>query len=70
MSQKLSNDNKYKYRKYRIFLWYMIIITGFMTIVLSLFSLFSKISPIYAIISFILEVIFTKMRTKLLDDTE
>lgn len=70
MQKKLSNEKKYKYAKYRIFCWYMIIFTGVLTIVLSIFSLTTHLSPIFAIISFILEVVFTKLKEKFKEEKE
>lgn len=53
--------DQYQYMKYRVFCWYMVIVFGILTIALSLLSLFRNISPIFAILSFIMEVIFTKL---------
>lgn len=64
MQKKLTNEKIYRYTKYRIFCWYMIIITGVLTIAFSLLSLLNKISPIFAVIAFLLEVIFTKLKEK------
>lgn len=62
MQKKLTNEEKYRYLRYRLICYYMIIVTGILTIGLSLASLFLKISPIYAIICFVLEVVFSKLR--------
>lgn len=67
---KITNEQKYKYAKYNLICWYLIIITGILTIAFSLLSLFKNISPIYAIISFILEIIFTKVREKFRNPNE
>jgi len=61
MKKSTKEIDEYQYMKYRVFCWYMVIIFGVLTIALSLLSLFQNISPIFAIISFILEVIFTKL---------
>ena len=61
MKKKLTNEEKYKYTKYRILCWYLVIITGIMTIAFSLLSLIQHVSPIFAVISFILEMVFTKL---------
>ena len=61
MKKSSKEVDLYQYMKYRVFCWYMIIIFGILTIALSLLSLFKNISPIFAIISFIMEVIFTKL---------
>lgn len=67
MKQKnnITNEDKYNIAKKKIFLWYMIIVFGILTIVLSIISLVFKISPIYAIICFVLEIIFSKLYEKL-----
>lgn len=70
MTKKLTNDEKYRYAKWRVFCWYMIVITGFLTIVLSLFSLFAGLSPIFAFVSFILEIVFTKVREYFKEEKE
>lgn len=64
-NKKMTNDDKYKLIKQKMVLWYLIIILGVLTIVLSVFSLVFKISPIYAVICFVLEIIFSKLYDKL-----
>lgn len=64
-SSKLTNDEIFKNRKLRTILWYSIIIFGVATITLSLCSLIIQLSPIYAIICFILETVFTKWRNSI-----
>ena len=64
-NKKMTNDDKYKLIKQKMILWYLIILLGVLTIVLSVFSLVFKISPIYAVICFILELIFSKLYDKL-----
>ncbi len=68
--KKLTNEQKYNYTKYRIFCWYIIIISGIATIAFSLLSLFQKVTPIFAIISFIIEIIFTKLREHLKEEKQ
>lgn len=62
---KISNEEKIKRVKLRKILKVFIIIFGLATLVLSFFSLFNKISPVYAIVTFIIEVIFSNYRNKL-----
>lgn len=64
-TNKLTNDEIFKNRKIRAILWYLIIIFGVGTIALSLCSLIIKLNPIYAVICFILETIFTKWRNSI-----
>ena len=59
--KKAKEIDQDQYMKYRVFCWYMIIVFGILTIALSLLSLFKNISPIFAILSFIMEVVFTKL---------
>lgn len=61
MKKSPKEIDQYQYMKYRVFCWYMVIVFGILTIALSLLSLFRNISPIFAILSFIMEVIFTKL---------
>ena len=61
VKKKQKEIDQYRYMKYRIFCWYMIIVFGILTIALSLLSLFQNISPIFAILSFVMEVVFTKL---------
>lgn len=60
-STKEKEIDQYQYMKYRVFCWYMIIIFGILTIALSLLSLFKNISPVFAIIAFIMEAVFTRL---------
>lgn len=61
----ISNDEKVKRVKQRKILRILIIIFGLATLVLALFSLFNKISPIYAIITFVIEAGLSQYRNKL-----
>lgn len=60
----MTNDEKVKVMKKRRTLYYLIILFGVATLVLALFSLIEKISPIPAIITFLIEAILTKYREK------
>lgn len=60
----MTNDEKVKVMKKRRALYYLIIFFGVATLVLALFSLIEKISPIPAIITFLIEAILTKYREK------
>ena len=60
----MTNDEKIKVMKKRRVLYYLIIFFGVATLVLALFSLIEKISPIPAIITFLIEAILTKYREK------
>ena len=62
---KISNDEKIRRLKIRNILWYLIIIFGILTVVLSVCSLVFKISPIYGLICFILEAFLTKYRNSI-----
>ena len=61
----MTNDEKIKVIKKRRILYYLIIFFGLTTLVLALFSLVEKITPIPAIITFLIEAILTKEREKL-----
>lgn len=61
----ISNDEKVKRVKQRKILRILIIIFGLATLVLALFSLFNKISPIYAIITFVIEAGLSQYRNNL-----
>lgn len=63
--EMISNDEKVKRVKQRKILRILIIIFGLATLVLALFSLFNKISPIYAIITFVIEAGLSQYRNKL-----
>lgn len=63
--KKISNDEKIKIVKKRKLLKVLIIIFGLATLVLAMFSLFDKLSPIYAIITFIVEALLSNYRNKL-----
>ena len=65
LKDKLSNDEKSDRYKKRKILFYLIIVFGFTTIILSVASLVIKISPIFAVISFVIETILSKYRDKL-----
>lgn len=62
---KITNDEKIKRVKTRKILKYFIIFFGFLTLILAIHSLITKASPIFALISFIIEVILSKYREKL-----
>lgn len=61
----MTNDEKLKRRKKRQILKVFIIIFGLATLVLTICSLLYKISPIYAIITFLIEALLSNYRTKL-----
>ena len=62
---KLSNDEKaLRYKKRKVLL-YLIIVFGLATIVLSVLSIIIKISPVFALISFVIEAVLSKYREKL-----
>lgn len=63
--KKISNDEKIKRVKQRKILRILIIIFGLATLVLAMFSLFNQISPIYAIITFVIEAGLSQYRNKL-----
>lgn len=60
----MTNDEKIKIMKKRRILYYSIIFFGILTLVLAVFSLIDKFTPIPAIISFLIEAILTKYREK------
>ena len=62
---KLTNDEKIKRVKQRQILRYLIIIFGLLTLGLAIYSLVAEISPIYAIISFIIEFCLSKYRERI-----
>ena len=62
---KITNDDKMKRVRIRKILKVFIILFGFLTLVLAIYSLVTKASPIYAIISFIIEFVLSKYREKL-----
>ena len=61
----MTNDDKVKIMKKRRILYYLIIFFGLATLVLALFSLIEKFTPIPAIITFTIEAILTNYRDKL-----
>jgi len=61
----MTNDDKVKIMKKRRILYYLIIFFGLATLVLALFSLIEKFTPIPAIIAFAIEAILTNYRDKL-----
>ncbi len=61
----MTNDERLKRRKKRQILKVFIIIFGLATLVLAICSLLYKISPIYAIITFLIEALLSNYRTKL-----
>lgn len=67
-NRKLNNEEIYKKTKLSRILWYAIMLFGLSTIILAVCSLVFEISPIYCIITFILEAISTKWRSKIKED--
>lgn len=67
-NRKLDNEEIYKKTKLSRILWYAIMLFGLSTIILAVCSLIFEISPIYCIITFILEAISTKWRSKIKED--
>lgn len=67
-NKKLDNEEIYKKTKLSRILWYAIMLFGLSTIILAVCSLVFEISPIYCIITFILEAISTKWRSKIKED--
>ena len=65
MSKKISNDEKMKRVKIRKILKGFIIFFGFLTLVLAIYSLTTESTPIFAIISFIIEAGLSKYRSSL-----
>ena len=61
----MTNEQKLKNRKKRQVLKVLIIIFGLATLVLAIYSLITKFSPIPAIITFVVEAVLSKYRTKL-----
>ena len=61
----MTNDEKLKRLRKRKVLYYLIILFGLATLVLAGFSLIKKITPIPALITFIIEVILSKWREKI-----
>ncbi len=62
---KLTNDEKIRNVKLRKILKYIIMLLALLTIIFSVLSLWKNITPIFAIIFFIIEVIVSKYREKL-----
>ena len=62
---KLTNDEKIERVKQRKVLKWLIIIFGLITLGLAIYSLVAESSPVYAIISFIIEFGLSKYREKL-----
>lgn len=60
--EKLSNDQILKNIKVRKILKVLLIIFSILTITLSVLSLLINLNPIFAVISFIIEVILNKKR--------
>ena len=61
----MTNDEKIKIMKKRKVLYYLIIVFGLATLVLALYSLIDKFTPIPAIITFFIEAMLTKYRESL-----
>lgn len=64
-NSKISNDEKIKRVKQRKILKYFIIFFGLLTLVLSIHSLATKFTPIFALLSFLVEAILSKIRNDL-----
>jgi len=62
---KISNDQKIQNVRIRKILKYIIIILAILTILFAVLSLWKNITPLYAILFFIIEVIVSKYRDKL-----
>ena len=62
---KLTNEKKIKRINQRKILKYLIIFFGLLTLGLAIYSLLAEASPIYAVISFIIEFGLSKYREKL-----
>ena len=67
-NKKLTNEEIYKKTRLSKIYWYLIIIFGLATIILAVSSLVFKISPVFCIIGFILETLFTKMRNNIREE--
>ena len=63
--KKLTNEEKIKRLKSRKILKFLIIIFGLLTLTLSIYSLITKRTPIFALLCFIIEFILSKYRNKL-----
>lgn len=61
----MTNDEKVSNMKKRRILFYLIIFFGLATLVLAILSLVIKLTPIPAIITFLIEVLLTKYRERL-----
>lgn len=66
--RKLTNEEIYNKTKNSRVLWYLMILFGISTVVLAVCSLIFKISPIYSIISLILEILLKKSRNKIKEE--
>lgn len=62
---KLSNEEKIKRVNIRKILKGFIIFFGLLTLILAIYSLVTKTSPIFAVLSFIVEYVLSKYREKL-----
>lgn len=62
---KISNDQKIQNVRIRKILKYIIIILAILTILFAVLSLWKNITPLYALLFFIIEVIVSKYRDKL-----
>lgn len=60
-----SNDKKVNIFKVRKLLRILIIIFGLATLILAIYSLVKKTTPLYALLSFIIEVVLSKIRNEL-----
>lgn len=63
--KKLTNDEKLKRVKLRKILKVLIIILAILTIIFSILTLIMKLNPIFACLSFVIEVILNKYRESL-----
>ena len=62
---KISNEQNLKNYKKRKILWWLIIIFGVLTIILSFLSLLIKLGVGYALIAFIIMTLLTKKRNSI-----
>lgn len=68
MKNKLTNEEIYKKTKLNKVFWNLIIIFGLATIILAISSLVFKISPIYCVITFVLETVVTRCRNNIKEE--
>ena len=61
----MTNDEKVERLRKRKILYYLIIVFGVATLFLAILSLTEKITPLFALITFLVEAILSKWRDKL-----